>query len=438
MRSTLDVGIDIGKTGSVAALLSKDLLAKHGRFEACPTLAFPQSRAGFEKLLATLCVYAPPRRCRILLERTGHYGFALEQFLFEAGCKLYRITPKKKYGRQKTDKNDAQGLAVLLYSQVELKTPMTDKSLRVRPLVPPSPEAQLLRGLVQHRFELQSECTMRKNKLTALLDEIFPEFTLVCKDPNLASALALRSAFPTPAAIAAASLQELYAARLWTYPGNVALAHLQELAASTIGTKSVYRQQSIIIEQRQIVAELRLQERHIAELDLEIERVVTASREGQILTSFTGIGTTHAAALLASIGNIANFESAAELRGFAGWSPKRSQTGSSYDSTTLTRGGNAMLRPTLFLVTAVAIQHDLRWKTMYDQLVPKKCWFDPRKKKWRGKMKVMGRVAGSILGVIYALLKRDADLLASLPKGAVPPPPELYRRNESTHAADPR
>ena len=58
----------------------------------------------------------------------------------------------------------------------------------------------------------------RKNKLTSICDELFPEFTQICKNPNLPSALALRQAFPTSAALASASLSVLQAARRGGFP----------------------------------------------------------------------------------------------------------------------------------------------------------------------------------------------------------------------------
>src|SRR5262249_9819215 len=64
-------------------------------------------------------------------------------------------------------------------------------------------------GLMRHRYELVNEATQRKNKLIAICDELFPEFTQVFKDPNAPLALDLREQFPTPSAIAAASSVEL-------------------------------------------------------------------------------------------------------------------------------------------------------------------------------------------------------------------------------------
>jgi DNA-binding transcriptional ArsR family regulator len=71
---------------------------------------------------------------------------------------------------------------------------------------------------------------------------------------------------------------------------------------------------------------------------------------------------------------------------------------------------------------------DSEWKVLYDRLVPIKCSYDERTKSYRGKSKVLGRIAGQLLNVIYALLKKDYDMLAALPEGAEPPEPLLYSR----------
>src|SRR5439155_24013696 len=124
----LFVGIDIGKFSHVASLLSSALLAKYGRYELCPTLAFDQSRVGFEKLLALMSKHALPDQCHVLIENTGHYGRALEQYLQEKGVQVYQVHVQTEKKKNKSDKRDAQALAVLLYNQVERGILVTNKS----------------------------------------------------------------------------------------------------------------------------------------------------------------------------------------------------------------------------------------------------------------------------------------------------------------------
>lgn len=423
----LYTGIDIGKTSHVASFLSPALLSQYHKYEQCPTLAFDQSRAGFEKLFSVMTTYAPVEQCHVLLETTGHYGRALEQYLQEKGVQVYQVhVQQREPGRQKSDKRDAQALAVLLYNQIERRILVADKRQIARRLVMPSETARLLRGLVQHRYELVHETVRRKNKLTAIADELFPELTQVYRDPNGASALQLRETFPTPREIVEARLEDLIATRKRNRPSDAQFAEIQALARVTIGTKDPSRVQSLTLEQQQLITELRLLHTHIERLNSEIEQAVSTSREGQILTSLGVIGPVQAACILSHIGSIANFESAAKLRGYCGWSPLETQTGTSIDTVSLEREGNRLLKHTLYLITLQAIRMDTPWKALYNRLVPIKCTYDERLKRYRGRMKVIGRIAGQIVQVVYVLLKRDYDLLQRTPVGAASPPPELY------------
>lgn len=420
----LYLGIDVGKSSHAAALISSELLLKHKKYDACPTQKVENSRTGFVALLSL--IHKHSSECCVLLEHTGHYGFALEQFLQEQNIQVYRMLARKRYSTNKTDTHDARALAVLLYNQIELRIPLVNEQERVHPLVPASDGARTLRGLVRHRYELQHEATQRKNKLTAIADELFPELTVVYKDPNTDSALALREKYPTPNAIFEANIHDLTATRKRTQPSTAQLVELQSLAKHSIGTKDESRRISLILEQQLLTDELRLMRNHIARLDEKIEEIVQASRDGRILSSFVGIGTVQAAMIMANIGSIANYESIAKFRSYLGWSPRQSQTGTTYDSTSLNRAGNVLLKQTMYLVTIAAISHDPTWKALYDRRVKESCAFDSKTGKYKGKMKVIGRVAGQIIGVMYVLLRKDFDMINALPAGSDLPEPELY------------
>jgi hypothetical protein len=125
---------------------------------------------------------------------------------------------KRQAGLLKSDKRDALGLAIHLYNMLEKGVQTADPLLAVRRLALPTEAAAQLQSMVQHRQELVAEQTQRKNNLTAICDELLPEFRQICKNPNLPSALALRQAFPTSVAVATASLSALTTARRGTRP----------------------------------------------------------------------------------------------------------------------------------------------------------------------------------------------------------------------------
>lgn len=429
LNESVYVGIDIGKRKHVAGFLSRTLLERHDRFEACPALVFENSREGFRVLIERIRSYSPLEHVFLLLERTGHYHRALEQYLQELDIPVYVMQVQSRpAGLLKTDKRDALTLANQLYSQLELGTQVANKAQLIRRIVPPTEAAAQLKGLIRHRYELIHETTRRKNKLTAICDELFPEVTRVVKDPNALVALALREQFPTPHALATASLTTLQQLRGGARSlSDAKLLELQRLAAHSIGVKDLARQRGLVLEQTQLIKELRLLREHAEQLETEIASIVEQAREGQILLSFPGIGPVMAATMLAAVGSIHNFPSASALKSYFGWAPVVVQSGSTLDHSRLTRGGTRMMKQILFLAVFQAIRlRDNEWAKLYDRLVRTKCPYDERTQSYVGKTRVIGRVAGQMTEAIYALLKRDAEVVSKVPPGQEPPAPLRY------------
>lgn len=55
-----------------------------------------------------------------------------------------------------------------------------------------------------------------------------------------------------------------------------------------------------------------------------------------------------------------------------------------------------------------------------------KCYYDERRRAYVGRGRVIGRIAGQMLSVIYALLKSDQEIVAKLVPGTPLPPPVFY------------
>lgn len=427
-QESLYVGVDVGKRQHVAGFLSTTLLQRHGRFEGCPVLTFANSREGFHRLRERLETYTPLEQIYVLLEKTGHYHFPLVQYLLDLDISVYLIhVQTRPKGLLKTDKRDALSLANHLYTQLELGAQVAEKQQLVRQAIPPTEAAILLRGLVRHRYELVRETTQRKNQLTAIVDQLFPELVEVFNDPNARVALTYREQFPTPDAIAAAPLARLTALRSTGHPLVEQLVRLQQLARETIGIRDPVRLRGLVLEQDQLIRELRLLQAHITQLDREVAAGVAGAREGRILTSIPGIGPIPAATIIAAIGHVDNFASAAALKAYFGWAPRVRQSGETLDTVRQTRGGTRTMKQMMFLIVCNAIRRpDSEWAHLYARLLPKKCRFDDRTNRYKGRLVVMGRIAGQMIGTLYALLKRDAETLARLPAGAPIPEPMLY------------
>jgi transposase len=438
-HEALYIGIDVGKGKHVAGFVSSTLLERHERFEACPALVFENSRQGFHALFERIRSLAQVEHCFVLMEKTGHYHKPLQQYLQELDIPVYMMhVQERPKGMMKTDKRDALGLANHLYNQLELGVQFANKTQLVRRAVPPTPAAAQLKGLIRHRYELVRECTQRKNKLIAICDELFPEFTQILHDPNLPTALAIHERFPTPHAIATASLTALQEVRGNTrFLSDAKLLELQRLAMNSIGIKDLIRQRGLVLEQSQPIKEFRLLHEHTEQLEGEIKTILQQAREGQILSSM-GIGPIQAATIIATIGSIENFPNAGSLKSYFGWAPAVAQSGKTMDQASQTHGGTRTIKQMMFLIVATVIRQETQWAILYQRLVQTKCPYDERRGVRTGKLRVMGRVAGQMIETMYALLKTDAEVMSKVPKGKEPPPPilydpELHRKHREGH-----
>jgi len=59
MNESLYLCIDVGNGKHVAGFVSKTLLQRHERFEACPALTLENSREGFRTLIERVRTYVP-------------------------------------------------------------------------------------------------------------------------------------------------------------------------------------------------------------------------------------------------------------------------------------------------------------------------------------------------------------------------------------------
>jgi hypothetical protein len=245
------------------------------------------------------------------------------------------------------------------------------------------------RGLAQQLLALAGDLARRERRPflklavtvanTPAATLYFPEFTQICRDPNLPSALAIRRRFPTPAALAAASVEDLRTTRVGTHPSDERLADLRLLAATSIGVRSEDRVRGLVSEQDQLLDELALLTQHLERLESEMTLVVGQCREGPILTSIPGIGAVPAAAIIASIGNIANFARSSQLKSYFGWAPTLSQSGRSAGAARLSPRGSRLMKRTMYLAAWKAIQvEDSEWKRLYEKLIPLKCRYGER------------------------------------------------------------
>lgn len=129
----------------------------------------------------------------LVMESTSHYHLILYQFFSEAGFEVIVVNPLQSSSmknfeirKRKTDKVDAYKLAMLYRVRVLRSSQIPQDTVRG------------LRLLCRQRSELISDITRYKNRLTAILDQIFPGYDKVFSDVGGVSSRAVLRKFPTP------------------------------------------------------------------------------------------------------------------------------------------------------------------------------------------------------------------------------------------------
>ncbi len=113
-----------------------------------------------------------------------------------------------------------------------------------------------------------------------------------------------------------------------------------------------------------------------------------------LLQSVPGIGLKSACLLLAELGDVRRFASAAKLVAFAGLTPQQTVSGTSVKRTRLSKLGSSRLRRLLYMPSLVAVRHNPPLKRFYERLLA------------RGKAKKTALVAAmaKLLRIVFGVL----------------------------------
>jgi transposase len=305
------VGIDIGAERHMVSSVDD-----HGTVLQRPT-AFGEDAQGYQHLLTLL---GPSADTLVVMEATGHYWQNLFAALAAEGFAVALINPlrtrrfaQEDLVRTKTDAIDTLGLARFGQQKRPAATLLPDLATRD------------LRELVRLRTRFLQDFGDRTRQLHRAVDLTFPEFTRYVAQLDTPRATALLHAFPTAAALRAASERQVAAIRGGERTVGRALASaLKAAARSSVGRHdtAVYARQV-----RFFCEDLDLLRRRLADLERDIERLLAEHEVGRLLTTIEGIGPQTAAKLVAELGDPATFRSAAALAAYVGAIPALRQSG---------------------------------------------------------------------------------------------------------------
>ena len=287
-----------------------------------PVFTIQNNRNGFDDLFSKIqSISSDVSNIKVELEATGHYSYNLLGYLIDKGLPTFVINPlhtnlyRKSLSlrKTKTDKVDARTIAMMLMSDVNLKS-YSDTSYH----------NEELKSLTRYRFDKVQERAQLKQSVSRLVTILFPELEKLVPSLHLASVYALLSELPSAREIASCHLTHLTKllenASKGRYSRERAI-EIREAARVSIGSNMPAKSLELRHTLR-LIGEL---DSEITEIESEIKRIMDQI-PSPILT-IPGIGYRMGAMILAEIGDFSRFDSPDKILAYAGASPSTYQSG---------------------------------------------------------------------------------------------------------------
>ena len=352
------VGIDVAKDKHDCFITNSDgeVLFK--------VFTIPNNLIGFDELFHKIqSAEKDVSKIKVGLEATGHYSYNLLGYLIDKGCPTFVINPlhtnlyRKSLSlrKTKTDKVDARTIAMMLMSDVSLKS-YSDTSYH----------NEELKSLSRYRFDKVQQRAQLKQSVSRLVTILFPELETLVPSLHIASVYALLRELPSAKRIASCHLTHLINLLETSSRGHYGrekAIELRDAARSSIGSdmpaKSLELRHTI-----HLIGEL---DSEIKEIEAEIKRIMDEINS-PILT-IPGISYRMGAMIIAEIGDFSRFDSPDKILAYAGVSPSTYQSGkleSSYSH--MEKRGSRYLRYAL-INAAKYVSH---WDKSFNAYLQKK------------------------------------------------------------------
>ena len=388
---TIVVGIDIAKSRQWARFVD------YRGMEIGKAISFNNDREGFEYIVSeirTKIKTFDAEKVIVGMEPTGHYWKPLANYLMKQ--KL------DDNSQTKSDKKDALTIAKLV------------KDGRYYDTYMPHDKYADLRVLTTARISLNDKKSAIENKITAVLDEYFPEFTTVFKHPYKGkAAVQILKSCPLPKDIKVLGidgvLTEIKKAVKRTV-GRKTAGKLVNAASISIGVD--YGEAEATFKIQKLVEELELVNKQLEEIKERMGNILDDLDIGKYLLSVNGLGVVTVAMLLGEIGDPLRFDDAKQISRLAGYNLIEDSSGKNKSGTAISKRGRKNLRRVLYQISLTMVATNSEMKQLYHYLKTRK--ENPLKK-----MQALVVIGKKVLSLIYALAKKKEYYHSDRVLGAV-------------------
>jgi transposase len=160
-----------------------------------------------------------------------------------------------------------------------------------------------------------------------------------------------------------------------------------------------------------LLDELDLYERQLADVEVAMNEMLEATGYAGRLLQIKGIGVVSAATFLGEAGDPLRFESARQIMRYAGFNLTEDSSGKNKSGTSISKRGRAQLRAALYQMACTMVKHNAEIRGLFS-------YFLTREKNPLKKKQAYVTVAGKIITMIYAILKKDEEYNAEKVIGA--------------------
>ena len=395
------VGIDIAKNVHWAGII-----LPNGK-EIKKSFSFNNNKKGFESLVETVKNVLKMlnfKKAIIGMEPTGHYWKSCARYLKRiewikvVTVNPYHVKNSKEFDdncQTKNDKKDCITIARLI------------KDARFfEPYLPEGIWAEL-RNLSNTRAELVGKQNAVKNRIIAIMDEYFPEYTKVFKRILSRTSEEILKECPFPEDIKSKGKEELLKHIKKTVKRGYSKKQVEtiyELANESIGTTE--GTEGAKFQLNMYIEEAKLLEKQIKMTEQELERQLKETGFYESLISIQGIGVVSAAIFVGEVGDINRFESYEQIRRYAGLNLVENSSGKHKGKTTISKRGRSLLRSILYRIAFTMVNKNKEIKELYKYLTT-------RKENQLKKKQAIVAVIGKILQIIYAVVTKNEEYKAT-------------------------
>ena len=312
---TILVGIDVAKDKHDCFIMNSE-----GEVLAKPFTIF-NNKEGFDFLYEKIQSISSSDNIKVGLEATGHYSYNIIGFLLNKGLATFILNPlhtnlyRKSLSlrKTKTDKIDSKTIAMMLLSDVSLKS-YSDISYH----------NEDLKSLTRYRFSKVEERAKLKTSLSRLAQILFPELEKLVPTLHMTSIYQLLEEFPSASAIASVHLTRLTnllsKASKGHYDRETAIK-IRDAAKNSIGSNIPAKS----LELKHTIKLIRALTIDIGEIEAEISKMM--DKIASPITTIPGIGNNMGAMIISEIGDFSRFSSPDKILAYAGYSPSTYQSG---------------------------------------------------------------------------------------------------------------